>query len=141
MTADRGSAESPAHQLESRIRARTARVVIIGMGYVGLPLVKTFAWGGYSVTGFDVNEGRVAKLQAGESYIGHIPSIRISEMRHHDIHLDSQPLTEDFLSSQDCVVIVTDHTSYDFGWIVKHSRMIVDTRNATAGLSGRVIKA
>jgi UDP-N-acetyl-D-glucosamine dehydrogenase len=81
MNADSGSEVSPARQLESRIRARTARVVVIGMGYVGLPLAETFAWGGYRVIGFDINEERVARLQSGESYIGHIPSIRIAEMR------------------------------------------------------------
>jgi UDP-N-acetyl-D-glucosamine dehydrogenase len=52
-------------------------------------------------------------------------------MRSHTIRLDSQPLTEEFLASQDCVVIVTDHSAYDFEWIVRHTRLIVDTRNAT----------
>jgi UDP-N-acetyl-D-glucosamine dehydrogenase len=68
-----------------------------------------------------------------------IPSL--PHMRHHAIHLDSQPLTEQFLASQDCVVIVTDHSAYDYAWIVRHSRLVVDTRNATAGLSGRVVRA
>ena len=61
----------------------------------------------------------------------HIPAL--PRMRHHNIRLDNQPLTEQFLASQDCVLIVTDHTAYDYPWIVQHSRLIVDTRNATAG--------
>jgi UDP-N-acetyl-D-glucosamine dehydrogenase len=69
----------------------------------------------------------------------HIPSL--PRMRHHKIQLDSQPLTEPFLAAQDCVLIVTDHTAYDYAWIARHSRLVVDTRNATAGSPGRVVKA
>src|SRR5262245_4444157 len=54
--------------------------------------------------------------------------------RRQGIHLTSQPLTREFLEAQDCVVIVTDHSTIDFGFVVKNSRLIVDTRNATAGL-------
>jgi len=51
-------------------------------------------------------------------------------------------LTEAVLRAQDAVVIVTDHSAYDFGWIVGHSRLVVDTRNACVGAdSGRIIKA
>lgn len=42
-----------------------------------------------------------------------------------------QPLTEKLLRESDVVVIVTDHTSYDFEWIAAYSKKIVDTRNAT----------
>ena len=60
----------------------------------------------------------------------HIPSL--PRMRHHDVpELESQPLTEAYLAAQDCVLIATDHTSYDYDFIVRHSRLVVDTRNAT----------
>src|SRR5262249_46497236 len=52
----------------------------------------------------------------------HIPSL--PRMRHHSIRLDSQPLTEDYLAAQDCVVIVTDHSAYDYGWVVRHAPLI-----------------
>jgi UDP-N-acetyl-D-glucosamine dehydrogenase len=61
----------------------------------------------------------------------HVPTL--PRMRHHSIRLDSQPLTEEYLAGQDCVVVVTDHSEYDFGWIVRHTSLVVDTRNATAG--------
>jgi UDP-N-acetyl-D-glucosamine dehydrogenase len=60
----------------------------------------------------------------------HIPTLPV--MRHHSIRLDSHPLTEEFLAAQDCVLIVTDHSAYDYDWIVRRSALIVDTRNATA---------
>src|ERR1700736_6080194 len=72
---------SLADDLAARIEARTARVAIVGMGYVGLPLAETFAWGGYPVLGFDIDADKVARLNAGQSYIGHICSERVAEMR------------------------------------------------------------
>src|SRR5207249_3041508 len=65
-------------------------------------------------------------------------------MRHHAIRLGSQALTADFLQAQDCVVIVTDHDGVDYGFVVEHSRLVVDTRNATAGLENpncQIVKA
>ncbi|MBM4079013.1 MAG: nucleotide sugar dehydrogenase [Planctomycetes bacterium] len=72
----------------------------------------------------------------------HIP--KIPPMRAHHLEMAAQPLTPDFLRQQDCVLIVTDHTSYDYAWIVANSALVVDTRNATKGVTvGRekIVKA
>lgn len=69
-----------ADELATRIAERTARVAVVGLGYVGLPLAETFAWGGYPVLGFDIDAEKVAKLQRGESYIGHICPERVVEL-------------------------------------------------------------
>ena len=45
--------------------------------------------------------------------------------------MESQPLTAEYLAAQDCVLIATDHSAYDYDFIVRHSRLVVDTRNAT----------
>ena len=60
--------------LEGKIKDRTARVGVIGLGYVGLPLAMEFAKAGFSVTGIDVQESKVAKLNGGESYVQDVPS-------------------------------------------------------------------
>jgi len=52
-----------------RIRARQARVGVIGLGYVGLPLVVEFARAGFDVTGFDVDASKTDSINAGRSYI------------------------------------------------------------------------
>jgi UDP-N-acetyl-D-glucosamine dehydrogenase len=58
--------------LDRRIASREARVCVIGLGYVGLPLAVELARVGFPVTGLDTNEGRVASLLRGESYIGDV---------------------------------------------------------------------
>jgi UDP-N-acetyl-D-glucosamine dehydrogenase len=68
------AAASPADALERKITSRTARVGIVGLGYVGLPLAVEFAKAGFSVTGIDVQEEKVAKLKAGESYVQDVPN-------------------------------------------------------------------
>ncbi len=62
------------------IKQRTARIGIMGMGYVGLPLMRTFCGAGFSCLGFDVDEAKVEKLNAGRSYIKHIPSSLIKRV-------------------------------------------------------------
>ncbi len=69
-----------AEKLRQRLLARTARVAVVGLGYVGLPLAETFAWGGYPVIGFDIDADKIARLRRGESYIGHIDPERIAEL-------------------------------------------------------------
>ena len=55
------------------------------------------------------------------------------KMREHDLKMSSRKLTARMLAGYDCVLIATDHDDYDYPWIVKHARLIVDTRNATGG--------
>jgi UDP-N-acetyl-D-glucosamine dehydrogenase len=65
-------------------------------------------------------------------------------MRHHTIRLTSSPLTAEFLAAQDAVLVVTDHTSVDYRFVVAHSRLVIDTRNACAGAASetcQVVKA
>ena len=54
-------------------QGKELRVGIIGCGYVGLPLALRFAEAGHRVLGFDTDAAKVAKLNQGQSYIGHIP--------------------------------------------------------------------
>ncbi len=77
-----------------------------------------------------------AMVDYNDPYIPKLP-----KLRGHDLSMDSVELNEDMLSSYDCVLIITDHSAYDYKWIVEHSRLIVDTRNAAAPFSKEVVKA
>ncbi len=87
--------------LISKIENRTALIGIIGLGYVGLPLVIEFCKAGFPVTGFDVDPKKVATLKRGGSYIKHIDTSLIAS-------LDKQFVpTVDFsnLAEMDCIII------------------------------------
>jgi UDP-N-acetyl-D-glucosamine dehydrogenase len=64
--------DEKAQTLEKKIKNKKAQVGIIGLGYVGLPLVKLFLNGGFKVIGFDVDEKKVKMLNQGRSYIKHV---------------------------------------------------------------------
>jgi len=63
----------------SKVQNKTARVGVIGLGYVGLPLGLLYARNGFPTTGFDIDPGKVEMLGRGESYIRHIPAFAIAE--------------------------------------------------------------
>ncbi|MCW8825945.1 MAG: nucleotide sugar dehydrogenase [Gammaproteobacteria bacterium] len=66
--------------LKAKIQERDATVGVIGLGYVGLPLVLRFCAVGFSVIGFDVDESKLVKLKQGESYLDHIADREIAEL-------------------------------------------------------------
>ena len=68
-----------AGELIKRLNARQARVGVVGLGYVGLPLLLRFVEAGFKTLGLDVDPDKVDALNAGESHIEHIPSGRIAE--------------------------------------------------------------
>ncbi len=70
----------PGEKLIRLFKEHKAKIGIIGMGYVGLPLAREFADKGFPVTGFDVDAKKVDSLSRGESYIHHIPSETITRM-------------------------------------------------------------
>lgn len=61
------------NELIKKLKAKTAVIGIVGMGYVGLPLAIRYAEVGYPVIGFDVDDEKVKKLKEGKTYIKHIP--------------------------------------------------------------------
>src|SRR5881628_2441669 len=91
------------NDLIAKIQAHEARVGIVGLGYVGLPLVLRFGEEHFPVLGFDVDPVKVRKLQAGESYIRHIPAERLRVL----IKEKQFEPTTDFqrLAEADCIII------------------------------------
>ena len=71
------SAKSPDVQLSQRLDRRTARLAVIGLGYVGLPLAVELAEAGFEVHGIDIDENRVKQLNNGRSYIQDVPTASV----------------------------------------------------------------
>ncbi len=112
--------------LLSRIKDKTARIGIIGLGYVGLPLARALVDHGYKVLGFDTDPHKVEKLQSGLSYIGHIPDDVVRQMRN-----QSFESTHDFLRLEEPDVIIicvptplTETREPDLTYVIKSSRAI-----------------
>jgi UDP-N-acetyl-D-glucosamine dehydrogenase len=87
----------------SKVQNKTARVGVIGLGYVGLPLGLLFARNGFPTTGFDIDPTKVEMLVKGESYIRHIPGFAIAEQ----VKKGGFHATTDFtlLSAMDAILI------------------------------------
>ncbi len=108
--------------LIQKIKARTACVGIVGLGYVGLPLVLEFGKAGFPVIGLDVDPVKVERLAKGESYIHHIPGEGIAKM----VATGRFEATTDFsaVSRCDCVLIcvptpLNENREPDMSYIVK----------------------
>jgi UDP-N-acetyl-D-glucosamine dehydrogenase len=88
--------------LIEKIKKKKAQIGIIGLGYVGLPLVIEFAKAGFPVTGFDIDAAKVESLNNGKSYIRHIESSSLAGILERDFQA-----TADFtlLRDMDCIVI------------------------------------
>jgi UDP-N-acetyl-D-glucosamine dehydrogenase len=95
--------EKVSEALTAKFKAKTARVGIIGMGYVGLPLALSFAPTGFATTGFDIDPEKVRRLGSGESYIKHVSRQSVAD------EVDTQRLhaTSDYarLGEMDAIVV------------------------------------
>ena len=89
--------------LKNKIENGTARIGVIGLGYVGLPLAMAFARRGHPVAGFDIDARRVRRLCRGESYIPDVPSSELRESIHAGRF--SAAVRFDGLSACDAVII------------------------------------
>jgi UDP-N-acetyl-D-glucosamine dehydrogenase len=112
------------------------RVMVLGLAYKrdvgdcrGSP--------GLALMGLLIREG------AAVSYNDpHVPRLAAPDLPHSATL--SQPLTPDALAGQDAVVVVTDHSAYDWAFVVEHARLVIDTRNATRGVAAhreKVVRA
>lgn len=114
-------------KLLDMIKKRTARIGIIGLGYVGLPLAIHFGQKGFHVTGFDLDSRKIDKILHGESYIKHIPATTIREMtdaKQFDVTIDFTRLSE-----VDCILIcvptpLSDKMEPDLSYLLETTETI-----------------
>ena len=113
--------------LEEKIRARSAVVGVVGLGYVGLPLVAAFGRTGFHVLGFDVDPAKVSALAANRSYIAHFPDATLVEL-HRDRRFTA---TGDFARLRECDAILvcvptplTQHREPDLSYVESTAKQI-----------------
>src|SRR5580658_5213053 len=108
-----------AQERMKRMESRTAKIGVIGLGYVGLPLSLLLSEAGFKVTGFDIDTKKVTDLEAGRSYIFRIAKEEIQAARQHGF-----TATTDFahLSEQDAIIMcvptpLTEHREPDLSYV------------------------
>jgi len=119
--------EKLSDQLIQRILRKDVTVGVIGMGYVGLPLVLRFCEEGFRILGFDVDSKKVAALKRGRSYLKSISSSRLSQY----LRYGNFDVTDDFsrLNEPDCILIcvptpLTEKMEPDLQYIEKTTEAI-----------------
>ncbi len=105
------------------LELKGARVLILGMAYKkDVDDIRESP----AVHIVELLQSSGARVDYNDPHIQELP-----DMREHDLKMESVELTGDVVGSYDCVVIVTDHSYYDYRWIVEKSRIVVDSRGAT----------
>jgi UDP-N-acetyl-D-glucosamine dehydrogenase len=89
-------------QITASIKEKRAHIGVVGLGYVGLPLLTEFARAGFQAIGFEVDVAKAAQINAGDSYIGDVPGSVIKEL------VDGKRLsaTTDFDQLQNCDAVI-----------------------------------
>ncbi|MCK5943211.1 MAG: nucleotide sugar dehydrogenase [Planctomycetes bacterium] len=121
------AATSPATQLEDKLQNRTARIGVVGLGYVGLPLLRAFFRAGFPVIGYDVDQQKIDQLERGESYLKHLGEDFAAELAKSDKFVataDPQGLAE-----ADVIILCVPtplggHGEPDMSYIVRSSEMV-----------------
>jgi UDP-N-acetyl-D-glucosamine dehydrogenase len=116
-----------ADQLLKRIEDRTAKIGIVGLGYVGLPLSKALLENGYSVIGFDVDTRKIKAIEAGESYIQHLGEDFFKMLQSTDKFVASDDPS--VLSEADAVLLCVPtplgkHNDPDLSYVLDSTRMV-----------------
>ncbi len=88
--------------INNLIRERRARVGVVGLGYVGLPLTTEFARQGFAASGFETDANKAAQINAGQSYIGDVPSEVVKEL----VAAGRLRATTNFEHLKDCDAII-----------------------------------
>jgi UDP-N-acetyl-D-glucosamine dehydrogenase len=108
---------------DNRKSVKGSKITLLGMAY------KKDVDDPRESPGFELMELLLEKGALVEYNDPHIPSLP-SMRRYPHLRMASQELTAEYLQTRDCLLIATDHSSYDWNWIAEHASLIVDTRNA-----------
>jgi UDP-N-acetyl-D-glucosamine dehydrogenase len=121
---------------EKKKSLKGAKVLVLGLAYKkDIDDVRESP----SIELIELLKEKGAKVDYNDPYIP-----QTHKMREHNLKMKSKPLSAAMLKSYDVVLISTDHSCYDYKWVVKNAKLVVDSRNATANVKsgrGKIVKA
>ena len=114
-------------RLEALFKNAEAKVAVIGLGYVGLPLISLLNNAGFEILGLDIDKNKIEKLKAGQSYIKHIPSEELKKLNDEGRFTPSTDFSK--LSEADAIIIcvpspLTKQREPDMSYIENTAREI-----------------
>jgi len=118
---------SPASQLEQKLRTKTATIGVVGLGYVGLPLLRAFFQAGFPVVGFDVDQEKIDLLNKGESYLKHLGTDFVKDLAAADSFVATADPQE--LGRADAIILCVPtplggHGELDMSYITRSTEMV-----------------
>lgn len=121
---------TPADQLRGKIDRCEARVAVVGLGYVGLPLVRALHDAGYRVLGFDIDAVKIEKLGRGECYIEHLGEAVFKELASSDRFMPTTDPTR--LAEADAILLCVPtplgtHREPDLSYVLDSTRLVAAT--------------
>jgi UDP-N-acetyl-D-glucosamine dehydrogenase len=127
MLATMGDATTPAALLDHKIQTRTATVGVVGLGYVGLPLLRAFFQAGFPVVGYDIDAAKIAMLKRGDSYLKHLGTDFVQEMAKSPKFLPTSDAND--LGKADAIILCVPtplgkHGEPDMSYIEKSTEMV-----------------
>jgi len=119
--------QSPAEDLEKKLLSQEATIGVVGLGYVGLPLLRAFFKAGYPVIGFDVDDEKVQLLSKGESYLKHLGEDFVADLAKSDKFVATTD--EQRLADADVIILCVptplgDHGEPDMSYIARSTEMV-----------------
>ena len=119
--------QSPAEDLEKKLLSQEATIGVVGLGYVGLPLLRAFFKAGYPVVGFDVDDEKVQMLSKGESYLKHLGEDFVADLAESDKFVATTD--EQRLADADVIILCVptplgDHGEPDMSYIARSTEMV-----------------
>ncbi len=124
------TSSSPADELRTRIESKTALIAVVGLGYVGLPLVRAVHEAGYRVLGYDIDPAKIQRLRRGETYLKHLGDDLAQALAASDRFEATDESSR--LAEADVIILCVptplgEHREPDLSYVLNSTRMVART--------------
>ncbi len=125
-----GEPDDAAAKLRQRLEVKTATIAVVGLGYVGIPLVGALHEAGFAVLGYDIDEQKIEQLKRGENYLHHLGDSLTSTLVESDRFEPTSDASR--LGAADVIILCVPtplgkHREPDLSFVLDSTRMVAST--------------